>query len=109
MTSEFEPTTERWQLGVEEDNPYNGIRVVDCQDVTIATIWKQPHDSDRWAPSNAQLFVAAKDLLEAAKALRIAAIDTGLTQPQEDDNQDVQLVDAVLAVERAIARAEIGD
>ena len=46
------------------------------------------------------------ELLEATKALRIAAIDTGLTQEQEDDNQDVQLVDAVLAVEQAIAKCE---
>ena len=67
MSTEFEPTTERWQLGVGEDNPPNGIRVVDCQDVTIATIWKQPYDSERWAVSNAQLFVASKDLLDALK------------------------------------------
>jgi hypothetical protein len=106
MTTEFEPTTERWQLGVEEDNPSDGIRVVDCQDVTIATIWKQPHDPERWAVSNAQLFAAAKDLLDAAKeAIRQAREyrEMGRDVPTNGVGNPFE------SLEQAIARAETGD
>lgn len=60
-------TQEEWRLGEKSENPPNGIRIVDVQDVTIATCWQIPGDMPKQALANAILVKAAPDMLEALK------------------------------------------
>lgn len=52
----------------------DGIRVADEQDVTIATVWKQPYDPSEWAEANARLIAAAPELHSAGEQLHHAVV-----------------------------------
>jgi hypothetical protein len=56
-------TPETWRIDQEfyEDR----IQILDVQDVTICTIWKQPLDPAEWAAGNACLIKAAPSIFEA--------------------------------------------
>ena len=60
-------TPERWSVGEPNDEGHS--MVVDCQDVTIATVWQQPLDPPEWANENAHLIATAPQLLSALKAV----------------------------------------
>lgn len=50
-------TPERWDIG--EDDADGNPRIVDCQDVTIATVWRQELDPPEWATNNAAFILRA--------------------------------------------------
>jgi hypothetical protein len=60
-------TPEDWHIG--EPTRDGHIRVVDCQDCTIATVWHNVMDPVAWMHGNARLIAEAKRLLYAAKVV----------------------------------------
>jgi hypothetical protein len=84
-----------WRLDVPE--PDGEIIVMDEQDVSIDTIWKQPLDPSEWVEANARLIAAAPELLEALEAV------------QQITSEGNNLVDDDLAwIRSAIAKAKGG-
>jgi len=82
-----------WRLDTPE--PDGEIIVMDEQDVSVATCWKQPLDPDVWVESNARLIAAAPDLLDAAE-LVVARWERG------------DLAEAVRELSAAVAKAKAG-
>ena len=90
-------TPEEWSLGQPEDNPPHGVRVVDCQDCTIATFWHNGCDPVEWRDSDVQLFLASRNLLAACQlALREIPISI-LVLPEQDMRRKAVLKEAALA------------
>jgi len=52
-----------WNVEYPDDDSH--IFVTDLQDVTVATVWRQPLDPPEWADSNARLIAAAPEMLSA--------------------------------------------
>jgi hypothetical protein len=72
---ELQHTPEDWRIEPEDDWTDTAIRVTDVQDVTIATVWRQPYDNEEWAIGNAVLIAAAPDLLAALIDVRDNVLD----------------------------------
>ena len=79
MNAKHTPTQEEWRIGVKEDNPRNGVRIVDVQDVTIATCWKHQGDTPWKAKANAAHIVKCvnmhDELVECLRRLRMHCTD----------------------------------
>lgn len=85
------------KVGITDD-----YRIVDVQDVSVATVWCQPEDPLRWARNAAVLMAAAPQmhgaLTEAYTALIRYQEMSGVSEYPEDED----LRDAYIAVEVAL-------
>lgn len=89
-----------WKL--ENPEMDGEILVTDEQDVTIATVWKQPLDPAEWAEANSRLIAAAPEMLDALRLCEDALSDLA----RIDDG--TPSVSALNMARDAIAKAEGG-
>lgn len=93
-------TPEPWSIDTVQPDKH-GIRIVDVQDCTIATVWRNPLDPPEWAEDNARLIVNAKKLFAAA----VAALDffnetrAGQEWEQQGGTEPEQLREVIAAIE----------
>lgn len=83
-------TTGEWRI--EAQGKKDHILITDEQDVTIATVWRQPLDTPEWVENNAKLMRAAKEMFDALKDIISNAEDA-----EEDSHADIRHARQLLA------------
>lgn len=96
-------TPEEWRRGEPSDNPEGGIRIVDVQDCTIATVWHNELDDPSWAEANVELILESPRLLELAKlGLELAEIiNNPLTAASDEEHCQLAVTKAKFLLNRA--------
>lgn len=103
-TAEHTPTP--WALVSCIDGDF---RVVDEQEITVATCWRQPQDPSEWAGGNAALIVRAcnshEELIEALDGLLQQTVDMDLAHGIElTEGERMARAVALSAIEKARGR-----
>ena len=100
LQTEIECTPERWAIEKRTDEH---LFIVDVQEVTIATVWKQPHDTDTWVYGNACLMAASSEMWEVIKLLPALADAAKILEKSYAPSVSNGLIDVINAANTIIA------